>query len=245
MAARVVAVLMVSVTIVHFVVTFLWNAPTNPVKTAVRSEVTDYMEPFFWQNWSLFAPNPVNAESEVLVRADVRNSETGEYETTDWISATRAEWTLVEANPFPPRSSRLSANLYRRLSSAWYDLNVEQRDVLARDFFTIDDDWTQLSDALEREDDDEVSADDIADMVHLDRIATAYATQVATARWGEDLSSVQFQIRRTPVPRWDERFSDFDPDSSFVRTFGWRRLMTFDGQDDAAFAGYFDELERS
>jgi hypothetical protein len=187
----------------------------------------------------------VNADSEVLVRADVRDPDTGEFETTEWVSATRLEWKLVEANPFPPRSTRLSANLYRRLSSAWYDLNVEQRDVVADDFFTIDDDWAQLKDALEQQTDDDVSASDIDEMAHLDQVATAYATQVAIAIWGVDLSSVQVEIRRTPVPRWDDRFEDFDPDSSFVRTFGWRPLFTFDGQDDTAFADYLDMLEKS
>lgn len=245
MVARIVAAVLVMILAGHFLVTFLWNAPPNPVKAVVRPDVVTYMDPVFWQNWSLFAPNPVNAESELLVRADALNPETGEYETTQWFSPTRREWTLVEGNPFPPRSSRLSANVYRRLSSAWYDLNVEQRDVVARDFFNVGEDWSRLARALERADDDEVGQDDIDDMVLADQVATAYATQVAKVRWGDDLTSVQFQIRRTPVPRWNERFDDFDPDEAFVRRFGWRPLVTFDGQDDGTFAAYVESLGHS
>lgn len=242
-AAKVVAAMLAALLGWHFAATFLWNAPRNPVTDSVGPQVSSYMEPFFWQNWSLFAPNPINAENELLIRAEVPNPETGDYETTEWVSATALEWTVVDSNPFPSRASRLSANIYQRLSSAWNDLGLSQRDVLARDFFGMDDDWTDLEDALAADPGaDAASETDIVAMVRADLVATSYASQVASAMWGENVTSVQFRIRRTPVPRWDDRFEEFDPGSSSVREFGWRPVIVQDGQDADDFAEFFVEV---
>ncbi|WP_205857671.1 DUF5819 family protein, partial [Phytoactinopolyspora endophytica] len=67
--ARGLAFFLVGLLSMHFAFTFLWNAPSNAIKDAVGDEMRGYMRPYFHQNWSLFAPNPVNAEDELLVRA--------------------------------------------------------------------------------------------------------------------------------------------------------------------------------
>lgn len=231
------AFVLVGVLVVHFAVTFLWNAPPNPVKEVIGGQVSSYMRPFFVQNWSLFAPDPINTEEEILVRAKVSGPD-GETEVTPWVSATEREWLVVDHNPVPSRASRLSSNLHRRLMSAWRRLSEEQRLVLTEPYDGTAD-WTVLADDLTAA---TRGAEDgrVATMVRADRVATAYATQVARALWGDDVGSVQIRLRSTPVPRWPDRFvPEPDPATASVRQFGWRPVLVAAGQDDDAFAAAF------
>lgn len=239
--AKGVAFFLVGVVALHFAVTFLWNAPANPIKDSVGGQVTGYMRPFFQQNWSLFAPNPVNAEDELLVRAQVADPQTGELRTTDWEQPTRLEWTLVHHNPLPPRSSRVTSNLHRRVNTAWNALTDEQQEIVARDYTDMAD-WQPLADDLIASQGGQTSSR-VADIVRADRVATGYATQFAKARWGEEVAAVQFQLRRTPVPRWADRLDPPPEDPSFTtREFGWRPALVDPDQDEAAFADVIDGL---
>ncbi len=232
------AFVLVGVLAIHFGVTFLWNAPPNPVKDVVGGQVSSYMRPFFVQNWSLFAPDPINTEEEILVRARVPGAD-GDGEVTPWVSATEREWLVVDHNPMPSRASRLSSNLHRRLMSAWRGLSEEQRLVLTEPYDDMVD-WTPLADDLKAA---PGGAGDtrVATMVRADRVATAYATQVARSLWGEGVDAVQIRLRSTPVPRWPDRFGpDPDPATASVRQFGWRPVLVADGQDDDAFARAFE-----
>ncbi len=242
--AKGLAFFLVGVVGLHFAATFLWNAPENPVKESVAAEVSGYMRPFFVQNWSLFAPNPINAEDELLVRAQVADPQTGETEVTEWRNATKLEWSVVRHNPAPSRASRLSSNLHRRIGSAWRDLTDEQQDIVAEDYQDMDD-WVPLSDDLIDAQGGETSSR-VADIVRADRVATGYATQFAQAIWGGDnIEAVQFELRRTPVPRWDERKEPEPENPSFsTREFGWRPVLVDPDQDGSEFASTIEGLAR-
>ena len=240
-AAKGLAFFLVGVVGLHFAATFLWNAPTNPIKESVATDVNAYMRPFFEQNWSLFAPNPINSEDELYVRAQVADIQTGNIEITEWRNATQLEWTLVRGNPAPSRASRVSSNLNRRVSSAWYDLTDEQQDIVAGNYTDMAD-WNPLADDLIEAQDGETSSR-VANIVRADRVATGYATQFAKAIWGEGVEAVQFELRRTPVPRWDERMEPEPESPSFTtREFGWRPALVDPGQDEGLFAGTIDRL---
>ncbi|PSL06106.1 hypothetical protein CLV30_103261 [Haloactinopolyspora alba] len=227
---------------IHFAATFLWNAPSSPVSESVAAEVNGYMRPFFVQNWSLFAPNPINAEDELLVRAQVRDPQTGDVEVTEWRNPTQLEWSLVHHNPAPSRASRLSSNLHRRLSSAWYDLTDEQQEIVADDYRDMAD-WRPLAGDLIDSQGGETSSE-VANVVRADRVTTGYATQFAKAIWGRDVVAVQFELRRTPVPRWDERMEP-EPQhpSHSTREFGWRPVLVDSEQDESAFARTVEGLQ--
>ncbi|TDD68209.1 hypothetical protein E1262_16595 [Jiangella aurantiaca] len=240
--AKGVAFFLVGVVALHFAATFLWNAPDNPIKDSVGGQVSGYMRPFFQQNWSLFAPNPVNAEDELRVRAQVEDPQTGELRTTDWEDPTRLEWTLITHDPAPSRASRLTSNLHRRVNTAWGALTDEQQDIVATDYQDMSD-WRPLADDLIAAQGGETSSR-VANMVRADRVATGYATQFAKAIWGEDVVAVQFQLVRTPVPRWHQRF-DPPPETpqQTIREFGWRPALVDPDQDEAAFADVLRDLE--
>lgn len=225
----------------HFAATFLWNAPTNPIKESVASDVDAYMRPFFEQNWSLFAPNPINSEDELYVRAQVADIQTGNLEITEWRSATQLEWTLVRGNPAPSRASRVSSNLNRRVSSAWRALTDEQQEIVADNYPDMPD-WNPLADDLIEAQGGETSSR-VARMVRADRVATGYATQFAKAIWGEGVEAVQIELRRTPVPRWDERMEPEPESPSFTtREFGWRPALVDPRQDEDLFANTIEGL---
>lgn len=229
----------------HFAVTFLWNAPASPIKDAVRSDVSSYMLPFFEQNWSLFAPNPVNAEDEFLVRARVADPQTGEIETTDWRSATELEWRLVHHNPAPSRASRLSSNLHRRMNTLWNRLSDEQQEIVARDYVTTGEaDWERLADDLAAAEGAETSSR-VEDFISAERVGAGYATQFAKAMWPGEVTAVQYELRRTPVPRWRDRMAPPPEAPEFsTREFGWRPPLTDDDQDESLFAATIEELDR-
>ncbi|SDU81347.1 DUF5819 family protein [Jiangella alkaliphila] len=239
--AKGVAFFLVGVVALHFVATFLWNAPSNPIKESVGDQVSGYMRPFFQQNWSLFAPNPVNAEDELRVRAQVEDPQTGEVTTTEWEDPTRLEWTLITHDPAPSRASRLTSNLHRRVNTAWDALTDDQQAILGTDYQDMAD-WRPLADDLIASQGGETS-NRVANIVRADRVTTGYATQFAKALWGEDVVAVQFQLVRTPVPRWDVRF-DPPPENpqQTVREFGWRPALVDPNQDEAAFADVMDGL---
>ncbi|GHG71887.1 DUF5819 family protein [Comamonas sp. JC664] len=52
---------------VHFGVTLAYLTPINPLKLRVFQPVKGYMEPFFSQRWTLFAPNVVAQSRALLV----------------------------------------------------------------------------------------------------------------------------------------------------------------------------------
>ncbi|WP_053205086.1 DUF5819 family protein [Jiangella muralis] len=239
--AKGVAFFLVGLLVLHFAATFLWNAPSNPIKDSVGAQVSGYMRPFFQQNWSLFAPNPVNAEDELRVRAQVEDPQTGELSTTDWADATRLEWTLITHDPAPSRASRLTSNLHRRVNTAWDALTDEQQEIVATDYVDMED-WRPLANDLIAAQGGETSGR-VANIVRADRVATGYSTQLARALWGEDVVAVQFQLVRTPVPRWDVRFDPVPEDPQrTVRDFGWRPALIDADQDEAAFADVVEGL---
>lgn len=45
--------------IVHFAFTVAYLMPPNPLRLEHQAAISGYMEPYFAQNWSLFAPDPI------------------------------------------------------------------------------------------------------------------------------------------------------------------------------------------
>lgn len=78
----------------HVFAWFLWIAPVSPLREVVPGKLlTQYMIPFFGQSWSVFAPEPINGDNRMLVRAVVR--ENGADKTTEWVNVTDVETQLM------------------------------------------------------------------------------------------------------------------------------------------------------
>ena len=58
---------------IHFTATILYNLPLNPIKT-ISNIPKAYIDKFFYQDWGMFAPEPVASDISVLISCIKSNS---------------------------------------------------------------------------------------------------------------------------------------------------------------------------
>ncbi|MFJ5260705.1 DUF5819 family protein [Streptomyces sp. NPDC088387] len=97
---------------VHLGMVFLHVAPSNTVTKQHGEAIEDWVYPEFEQNWKLFAPNPLQQNVAVQVRAQVRTADGGDR-TTGWIDLSAQDGRAIDGNLLP---SHTDQNLLRR---AW------------------------------------------------------------------------------------------------------------------------------
>jgi Family of unknown function (DUF5819) len=108
------------VTGLHMAACFLQVAPRSAITTRFAAPLNAWIYPWFEQNWSMFAPNPVSENWQILTR--VENGRTGVQ--SDWYDISAADYANIRGNPFP---SHATMNELRR---AWdtYDHSHDQLD---------------------------------------------------------------------------------------------------------------------
>ena len=87
--SSIVKYLFVVIFIVHFSILFFYQLPDNPLKHEFKYEIHSYVDPFFTQTWTLFAPNPINSNMSLLMRFEYENKD-GKSKTVDWIDITES-----------------------------------------------------------------------------------------------------------------------------------------------------------
>lgn len=226
------AVVLALVLSFHFAATALWVAPVGPLSQALAPVLNAYMQPVFQQGWSLFAPNPVNGDSELFLRARWTDRSTGEIRTSDWVDVTRPEWSDILHNPFHPRSDLVTDGLIDLLSTDRDNLTDNQVRICEQDYSHSG--WDQLLANLNAQ--RGADRDWLESYVRHERVAAAFATQYAYAWWGPDVEAVQIRLKYTPVPDFADRAgAGAQPESSFT-DFGWRPAVALDGQSQKYFA---------
>ncbi|MFJ1595773.1 DUF5819 family protein [Streptomyces sp. NPDC088261] len=95
---------------VHLGMVFLHVAPSNTLTKRHGAAVDSWIYPEFEQNWKLFAPNPLQQNIDVQVRAEVQ-APGGARTTTDWIDLSAEDGAAIRGNPFP---SHVDQNELRR-----------------------------------------------------------------------------------------------------------------------------------
>ncbi|NWF27218.1 hypothetical protein HW130_13195 [Streptomyces sp. PKU-EA00015] len=87
----------------HFALASFSQAPATPLKVRHFDKVKGYLNPYFLQNWMLFAPDPLADDRGVLARAQCRDGSVTDYHdvTTPYVRAAQ------ESRFFPSRMSRL------------------------------------------------------------------------------------------------------------------------------------------
>nr|WP_237403438.1 DUF5819 family protein [Streptomyces xanthophaeus] len=170
----------------HLAFVFLHVAPSNTVSKQHARTVDDWIYPEFEQNWKLFAPNPLQQNIAVQVRAQVRTA-AGELVTSDWRDLSAEDGAAIRHSLLP---SHTEQNELRR---AW-------------DFFTGSHDEDNkangergaLSEAyLQR-----IAVDRLAPRYpggHLLRIQLRSATTaVAAPGWSNETTDTQTYYRELP-----------------------------------------------
>ena len=89
----------------HLGLVFLHVAPSNTVGERHRKAVDGWIYPEFEQNWKLFAPNPLQQNIAVEVRAQVRTAD-GKRITTGWRDLSAEDGAAIRANPFPSHAQQ-------------------------------------------------------------------------------------------------------------------------------------------
>jgi hypothetical protein len=103
-AALALAVVMVGAC-AHLALVFLHVAPSNTVTKQHGRAVDDWVYPEFEQNWKLFAPNPLQQNIAVQVRADVRTSDGGRT-TTGWYDLSAQDGAAIDGNLLPSHTQQ-------------------------------------------------------------------------------------------------------------------------------------------
>ncbi|GGO66927.1 hypothetical protein GCM10010910_27520 [Microbacterium nanhaiense] len=227
---RVVMVAAALFTAWHIFASFLWIAPYSASAREVvgQERLSNYMIPMFGQSWSVFAPEPINGDYRFEVRALVNGEE------TEWVSASDVELSMIRYHLFTPRAGIVAMDVSSQYKGAWGDLSEEQQEVVALNYFKAD--WEErMASALGAGGNDAVE-----EYMQQERRATAYATQVAIAIWGDDVERIQYRATRQNIIPFEQRH---DPDAKRpgiqYSPTGWRGLIVADGQSQEAFTEVF------
>ncbi|KUH36865.1 MULTISPECIES: DUF5819 family protein [Streptomyces] len=88
----------------HVAVVFLHVAPSNTLTKEHGAAVDAWVMPEFEQNWKLFAPNPLQQNIAVHVRAEVVRD--GGRRVTPWIDLTGEDGAAIRGNPIPSHTQQ-------------------------------------------------------------------------------------------------------------------------------------------
>ncbi|WP_210603581.1 DUF5819 family protein [Brevibacterium oceani] len=233
---RTLMVIAMAITGFHLFASFLWIAPSSTLREVIPGDLlSKYMIPMWGQSWSVFAPEPINGDYYFDVRAVIKTDK-GE-EITQWVRATDVELDHSTYKLFPPRSAGLGIGVASDIKGSWEDLPDDQKAIVKLDYFKGDDSVDRLETKLGEYDDPKNTVSSYLESEHT---ATAYATQVAKAIWGDDVQRVQYQAaRRNVVPFADRNDKNAErPDIQPVPV-GWRALVTEKHQSQEEFTKYF------
>ncbi|MEU5754841.1 DUF5819 family protein [Streptomyces sp. NPDC047829] len=165
----------------HIGLVFLHVAPSNTLTKQHGAAVDEWIFPEFEQNWKLFAPNPLQQNVSVQVRAEVSEAD-GSLRTTGWYDLSAEDGRAIDGNPLP---SHTQQNELRR---AW-------------DFFVASHD----------SDNRPVGLRGTLSETYLRRIAVLRLDRAEAAEPGGVVERVQYRSRTTNVkpPSWSgEKVSD-------------------------------------
>ncbi|MFF6996105.1 DUF5819 family protein [Streptomyces sp. NPDC008313] len=169
--------------VVHLGMVFLHVAPSNTVTKQHGRAIDEWIYPEFEQNWKLFAPNPLQQNIAVQVRAEVRTPD-GARSTTGWYDLSARDGAAIDGNLLP---SHTQQNELRR---AW-------------DFYVGTHDNDNRPAGLRG---------DLSER-YLRRIAVLRLDRARAGGDGAVVERVQFRSRTTnvPAPKWSEEQVSDEP----------------------------------
>ncbi|WP_336653119.1 MULTISPECIES: DUF5819 family protein [unclassified Leucobacter] len=235
-AAKLAAGATVLLLAVHMTLTAIFNAPAPEIRSSSAWQLANnYIQPYLVQDYKIFAPEPIDSDRQLWLRAWVETSE-GERVTSQWINATEIELAAPYRKLLRKQLSIVGSE---RLMAAYRGLSEAQRAAAAENHL----DGTglyPLRDAILAADPTKSAA--ATDFIRADNFTTSYATQVAQALWGETGTIIAVQTRAVfdPVIRWNDRHNpDAEQPASSYTDLGWTPTLEWQGQDREAFARTF------
>ncbi|MFG2723902.1 DUF5819 family protein [Streptomyces canus] len=174
---------------VHIGMVFLHVAPQNTVTKQHGRAVDDWVYPEFEQNWKLFAPNPLQQDIAVQVRARIRSADGGSR-TTGWYDLSAQDGRAVDGNLLPSHTQQNELRRSWDLFVATHD--ADNRPVGLRG--TLSETYLRRIVALRLERDDATARGDVLVSVQV----RSRTTNVPPPKWSEEKVSVQPVYRELP-----------------------------------------------
>lgn len=225
----------VAIVAVHLASVTLAALPPNRYSDATRAQ-TAYLDPYFTQNWRLFAPNPI-AEDRSLLFQGAYIDDDGRAARTAWVDWTAVELDLVRHRLIGGRAGYVTNKLVSPLRARTAALDAGQRLVVTGAPQADPPTWTALSRQLEAAGTPRESA---LGLVRYERVATQLGTDVLESRYPDlDLTAVRYAVRRQPVVPYAAR-SGSAAERAAARPAatdeigGWRRLTPGSAAERAA-----------
>lgn len=191
--------------VLHFTFVQLMNMPMNPIKLAFYEPLDQYVNPYFSQNWSFFAPNPIADDLSTMVRGESVDR-SGRFHVTPWYDVSD---TLIDAAKGRPMSPIASISLALSNATVQY-INHASKDkrtsfeAHGRRYVR-----TRLRTSI-----------DPMDALIMRTIATsALESQYPSLTFAH----VQLGIRSYEFPRFTERRFADDPAKGVLLVFGWHK----------------------
>ena len=115
--------------VAHFGLTVIHVMPINPLKNEIGYTADSFLKPVFVQNWSLFAPDPIQTNYNLLVRP-LTDGEAAAYDASGalpdggWYDLSSPLWARFQANRFSAydRLTRVHSAAVRQYISGGIDL---------------------------------------------------------------------------------------------------------------------------
>ncbi|MBG0738466.1 hypothetical protein IV500_03365 [Paeniglutamicibacter antarcticus] len=208
------------------------SGSTQLANIAGKGTINAYMTPLFKQYWSVFAPDPIQADTELLIRAKVNGSD------TDWFNISRADvQRSILHHPVPSRLYLTNFALTSHYQVSAELLPPGLQSVPKKSFVGAD--WL---DQLKKDLQDGGSAKDAAAINQFTKDETAMTSMVssvALARWGEAVTAVQIKIRTIPVKPYAERNNADYQVKPAEFDAGWRGIVRVPEIDLAAITAMY------
>ncbi|MFL5996421.1 MAG: DUF5819 family protein [Streptomyces sp.] len=167
---------------VHIGMVFLHVAPQNTVTRQHGRAIDDWVYPEFEQNWKLFAPNPLQQDIAVQVRARIRSADGGSR-TTGWYDLSAQDGRAIDGNLLPSHTQQNELRRSWDLFVATHD--ADNRPVGLRG--TLSETYLRRIVVLRLERDDVTARSDVLVSVQV----RSRTTNVPAPKWSEEKVSVQ------------------------------------------------------
>jgi hypothetical protein len=214
--------------------------PPNRYSDAARPELS-YLDPYFTQNWRLFAPNPVSQDRNVLFQGAYRDAD-GTIKLTPWLDWTAVELDLVHHRLVGGRAGYITNKMFGPLVTRTSRLSDEQDSI---SLGTSQDDppsWADLRSQLLAARDAPIT---VNGYLRYERSAAQLATDVLLAKWPKrDFVAVRYALERQNVVPYDSRHLPRDqreaarPPATKVPS-GWRVPTPGDASERETIADFY------
>jgi hypothetical protein len=185
----------------HLVSVTLAALPPNRYSDAARGR-TAYLNPYFTQNWRLFAPSPISEDRSLLFQGAYIGPD-GRPARTAWVDWTAVELDLVRHRLVGGRAGYVTNKLVSPLQARAAALDDSQRLVATSAPQAGPPTWAALADELRSAGTPTTAR---LGFLRYERTATQLATDVLIARYPDlELTAVRYAIRQQSVVPYGAR----------------------------------------